>query len=62
MNRFLHIIKSKTVWGTIAAVTGWLAQQPELDKKTILIGAGTVLTSVGVRDSVTKIIEQINRK
>lgn len=62
MNRFLAIIKSKTVWGTLAAVTGWLAQQPQIDKTTILQGAGVILTSVGVRDSVTKIIEQVKRK
>jgi len=44
-----------------AAVDVWLASQPVLDKKTILTGAGVVLTSVGVRDSVTKIIEQIRK-
>ncbi len=61
MNRILTLLKSKTVWGTIAAVAGWLASQPTLDKTTILTGAGVVLTGVGVRDSVTKIIEQIKK-
>ncbi len=60
-SRIRALLTSKTCWGTIAAVAGWLASQPKIDKTTILTGAGVVLTSIGVRDSVTKIIEQIKK-
>ncbi len=61
MNRLRTLLTSKTVWGTVAAVIGWLSQQPKLDAKTLLTGAGVVLAGVGARDSVTKLTEKIDQ-
>lgn len=53
--KILRFVKSKTVWGTIAAVAGWMAQQPQLDKTTIIQGIGAILMGTGVADKLDKI-------
>jgi len=54
MGRFWNILKSKTVWGTTAAVIGYIAQQPKIGVTEVLTAAGIVIAAIGVKDGQVK--------
>lgn len=49
-----NILKSKTVWGTVTLISGWLATLPVIDLKHIAMGLGGLLATIGARDALTK--------
>lgn len=54
MARIVTILKSKTVWGALAAAVSYLTAQPHVGLHQVVIAAGTVLSAVGIRDAITK--------
>ena len=60
--KLLRWATSKTVWGTVATVAGWLASQPVLDKPTIIKGIGAVLIGVGTADKLDRIKHAVNNQ
>jgi hypothetical protein len=59
VKRFLAIIKSKTVWGALLGAGSWLASQDHVGVVQVIQAGGTVLSAIGLRDSVTKTIEAV---
>lgn len=50
-----NLLKSKTFWGGVITLAGWLLHQPHIDIPTIVQGLGGLTTLVGARDAVAKV-------
>lgn len=59
MERIKALAKSKTVWGALFGAGAWIISQPHVGVIEVLQAGGTVLTAIGLRDSVTKTINAI---
>ena len=55
MNRFAILLKSKTLWGSVATAAGWLLAQPHVSGIDVLQAVGGVVTAVGLRDAVGQV-------
>jgi hypothetical protein len=50
-----NLFKSKTFWGGVITLGGWLLNQPHIDFSTVVQGLGALTTLVGARDAVAQI-------
>lgn len=57
MNRLLHLLTSKTVWGAVVGAGGYLSAQPHIGIGQVAIAAGGVLAAVGVKDNFVKVVQ-----
>lgn len=59
MNRFIRLLGSKTVIGTVGMVCTWLASLPVIDVKHVVGGASAVVAAGGLRDALHKVTDAI---
>lgn len=55
MGRFGILLKSKTLWGSIATAVAWLLAQPHVGGVEVVQAVGAVVTAAGVRDAIGQV-------
>lgn len=55
MGRFAILLKSKTLWGSVATAAAWLIAQPHVGGVEIVQAVGGVITAAGVRDAIAQV-------
>lgn len=55
MSRLGILLKSKTMWGSLATAVAWLLAQPHVGGTEVVQAIGGVVTAIGVRDAIGQV-------